>query len=291
MEYYNNGDSEDFMQPMRSLNLGQSKGELVVFILNASLEKKDDKKELTSILLSDLVEDGILNQEDVYAGFAQILSQLPDLAIDVPNVAHDLAKYISRAIMDKALHHGFLNDFNAKSDKAKEAIKQGQVFIQMNNGLDLDTIWGVGGGLRPVKVLSEKIIDLLEEYFVSSDQGEAQKCLGELDVPHFHHELVYNALYFAAERKQREVDLVISLLKALSKNGLLTSQQIHSGFERIFSNANDISLDIPTFHSFLEGFVPKAVSEGLISQDLGNQLPSKGRKRYLSENDGGAVKN
>jgi len=291
MEYFNNGDSEDFMSSIRNWNFGQNKGELIFLILNASLEKKDDKKELASILLADMVDDSILNQEDVYAGFAQILNQLPDLAIDVPNVAHDVGKFMSRAIMDKALHHAFLTDFKPNSEKAKESIKHGQVLIAMNNGLDLDTVWGVGGGLRPVKVLSEKIIDLLEEYFSSSDEAEAQKCLSELAVPHFHHELVYNALYFAAERKQREVDLVLALLKSLSKNGLLTSQQIQSGFERIFVNANDISLDIPTFHSFLESFVPRAVNEGLIPQEFVTQIPSKGRKRYLSENDGGVVKN
>ena len=36
-----------------------------------------------------------------------------------------------------------------------------------------------------------KIVDLLREYICSGDIIEAQRCLLELEVPHFHHELVY----------------------------------------------------------------------------------------------------
>jgi programmed cell death protein 4 len=36
-----------------------------------------------------------------------------------------------------------------------------------------------------------QMVDLLKEYIISGDIGEAQRCLMELEVPHFHHELVY----------------------------------------------------------------------------------------------------
>ena len=55
----------------------------------------------------------------------------------------------------------------------------------------LDNVWGVGGGLRPVKYLIKQIVLLLKEYLCSGDIGEASRCLRELEVPHFHHELVY----------------------------------------------------------------------------------------------------
>lgn len=32
---------------------------------------------------------------------------------------------------------------------------------------------------------------LLKEYLLSGDVLEAERCLQELEVPHFHHELVY----------------------------------------------------------------------------------------------------
>lgn len=35
---------------------------------------------------------------------------------------------------------------------------------------------------------------LLKEYLVSGDVSEAERCLRDLEVPHFHHELVYEVL-------------------------------------------------------------------------------------------------
>ena len=55
----------------------------------------------------------------------------------------------------------------------------------------LDSIWGVGGGQWPVKALTKQMNMILEEYIASSDLQEACRCISDLDVPHFHHEIVY----------------------------------------------------------------------------------------------------
>ena len=76
----------------------------------------------------------------------------------------------------------------------------------------LDSIWGVGGGQWPVKALTKQVNTsscilsmcgvtvlhllyqmnmILEEYIASSDLQEACRCISDLDVPHFHHEIVY----------------------------------------------------------------------------------------------------
>jgi programmed cell death protein 4 len=65
----------------------------------------------------------------------------------------------------------------------------------MKHGLvRLDNVWGVGGGLRPVKYLTRQMALLLQEYLSSGDLQEATRCLLDLEVPHFHHELVYEVL-------------------------------------------------------------------------------------------------
>lgn len=62
----------------------------------------------------------------------------------------------------------------------------------MHNGwAHLDNVWGVSGGLRPVKTITQHMELLLKEYILSRDIIEAQRCISALEVPHFHHELVY----------------------------------------------------------------------------------------------------
>jgi programmed cell death protein 4 len=59
------------------------------------------------------------------------------------------------------------------------------------NWSHLDNVWGVAGGLRPVKNITKQMELLLKEYLLSRDIKEAQRCINVLEVPHFHHELVY----------------------------------------------------------------------------------------------------
>ena len=66
----------------------------------------------------------------------------------------------------------------------------------------LDNVWGVGGGLRPVKYLIKQIVLLLKEYLCSGDIEEASRCLRELEVPHFHHELVYEVCIELTEKNR-----------------------------------------------------------------------------------------
>ena len=70
--------------------------------------------------------------------------------------------------------------------------RKADTLLSMKHGMvRLDNVWGVGGGVRPVKYLVKKIVLLLKEYLCSGDIQEATLCLKELEVPHFHHELVY----------------------------------------------------------------------------------------------------
>lgn len=64
--------------------------------------------------------------------------------------------------------------------------------LSMHKGwTHLDNVWGVAGGLRPVKSITKQMELLLKEYVLSRDLKEAQRCISALEVPHFHHELIY----------------------------------------------------------------------------------------------------
>jgi len=85
----------------------------------------------------------------------------------------------------------------------------------------VETCWGTAiGGFTDTTVLTEKVVhqvnilsaihdlkirELLKEFLSSGDKDEASKCLRELDVPHFHHELVFEAIMIAMESEDENV--------------------------------------------------------------------------------------
>jgi len=88
-----------------------------------------------------------------------------------------------------------------------QALIKAHNLLNIKHGLTrLDNVWGVGGSLRPVQYLVRQMNMLLDEYLCSDDLQEAIRCILELEVPHFHHELVYEV---------RNIFLNINIIKSL----------------------------------------------------------------------------
>lgn len=67
---------------------------------------------------------------------------------------------------------------------------------------------------------------LLKEYLSSGDKEEALRCLNELEVPHFHHELVYEAVVMVLEMSNVMcADMMSSLLQYMGKVMVITPEQ------------------------------------------------------------------
>ena len=129
-----------------------------------------------------------------FLAFDYLLKNLEDLALDTPDAPMILGNFMARAIADDCIPPKFILSYkgNVCSEMAGKALCRADTLLNMKHGLvRLDNVWGVGGGLRPVKYLIKQIILLLKEYLCSGDVDEASRCLRELEVPHFHHELVY----------------------------------------------------------------------------------------------------
>jgi len=155
----------------------------------------------------------------------------------------------------------------------------------------LDNVWGVGGGIRPVKYLVKKIVLLLKEYLCSCDVQEATRCLKDLEVPHFHHELVYEAVVMVIESMHEKTDeAMCKLLQALFRSFVITIEQMRAGFQRVYDQMVDISIDVPQAYSVLERWVLRCRQAGIINDDIVKKMPSRGRKRFVSEGDGGLIK-
>uniref|UniRef100_A0A8D2L8P0 MI domain-containing protein n=1 Tax=Varanus komodoensis TaxID=61221 RepID=A0A8D2L8P0_VARKO len=174
----------------------------------------------------------------------------------------------------------------------RAALDRAAVLLRIKRDVHrLDNVWGVGGGQRPVKRLIKEMNLLLREYLLSGDVSEAERCLRQLEVPHFHHELVYEAVVMVLESSgDTAVTMMVKLLKVLWETGLVTLDQMNRGFQRVYGELGDISLDVPLAHGLLEHLVDLCFEEGVITRQLRDSCPARGRKRFVSEGDGGQIK-
>ncbi|GIY34536.1 hypothetical protein CDAR_554391 [Caerostris darwini] len=206
-----------------------------------------------------------------------------------------LGNFIARAVADDCLPPKFVQNYKGKveCEHARAALVHADALLSMKHGLvRLDNVWGVGGGMRPVKYLINQMHLLLKEYLCSGDSAEACRCIQDLEVPHFHHELVYEALIMVIEdMREKNMDLMCSLLQVLAASVIVTPDQMNRGFFRVYEEMPDICIDVPPAYTVLEKFVTKCHTAGFLTEEVIKKMPSRGRKRFVSEGDGGAVKN
>jgi programmed cell death protein 4 len=293
-EYYDHGDTEEAHLTLEELPWTlEQRHLLVVTAVEAAMDHKPSHREMTSVLLADLYHFTLL--EEHYAkGYDRLLKNVDDLAIDTPAAPTILANFIARSIADDCIPPKFLSNYigQMESDDGAMCLNRAQSLLSMRHGLvRLDAVWGVGGGTRPVKHLVKKMTLLLQEYFSSCDVEEAQRCLVELEVPHFHHELVYEAIVMAVERlDDRSLILITKLLGALQTSVVVTPNQMKEGFNRVYEDMPQISLDVPTAYTVLEKFVKRCLAEKIIPDAVARKMPVRARKRFVSEGDGGRIK-
>lgn len=291
-EYFEHGDTNEVMELLKNLNLGEMKCTVPVLAVSLALEGKASHRELTSRLLSDLCGK-VLTTNDVEKSFDMLLKELPELALDTPGAPHLVGQFIARAVADEILSKTYIESYKGKVDceNARAALGRATVLLSMKRGgLRLDNVWGTGGGQRPVEQLVQEIDMLLKEYQVSGDVGEAERCLRELEVPHFHHELVYKAIVMVLESTgETTVKMILKMLKSLWES-IITVDQMNRGFERVYKEIPDIHLDVPQAYTVMEQFVEQCHQMGIIVKELRDLCPSRGRKRFVSEGDGGRFK-
>jgi programmed cell death protein 4 len=278
---------------LEELNLEENMYQVLVIAVNLAMERKAAARELVSILISDMYGRA-LAEEDIERGFDVLLKSLPDLVLDTPTAATVLGNFVSRAVADDCIPPKFVQTYGATSDcpHIRTAIDHASALLNMKHGLvRLDNVWGVSGGMRPVKYLIRQMQLLLKEYVTSEEMEEAMRCLQEMEVPHFHHEMVYEAVMMAIEdMSDKTMDLICKLLKSLAASAIVTEDQLRNGFLRVFEEMPEICIDVPLAYGVLEKFTAKCVGQGFVTQELIKHMPSRGRKRFVSEGDGGRVK-
>ncbi|XP_042312329.1 programmed cell death protein 4 isoform X2 [Sceloporus undulatus] len=277
-EYFEHGDTNEVAEMLKELNLGEMKYSVPVLAVSLALEGKASHREMTSKLLADLYGT-IFSRQDVEKSFDRLLRDLPELVLDTPRAPQLVGQFIARAVGDGILYSSYIDGYRGTVDcvHARAALDRATVLLSMTKGgKRVDNVWGSGGGQQSVNHLVKEIDMLLKEYLLSGDVSEAERCLQELEVPHFHHELVYEAVVMVLESTgDTNFKMMLDLLKSLWRSAVITTDQMKRGYERIYREIPDINLDVPHSYSVLERFVEECFSAGIISKPLRDLCPSR----------------
>ncbi|XP_055585669.1 programmed cell death protein 4 [Uranotaenia lowii] len=311
LEYYEHGDTHEVSESLDDIMRAERRPLVVKIAVEMAFEHKQSQREMTSVLISDLYGK-IITSRDICKGFDMLLDNLPDLTLDTPEAPHILGNFIARAVADDCIPPKYAYNVDRKlstgdgapeprpaspptvtvSQQARDALTRATTLLSMHQGWGhLDDVWGVGGALRPVQTITRQMTILLQEYLLSRDLLEAQRSIKELEVPHFNHELIYEAIVMTLEALNESTEEAIcALFKSLDDTCIVTPEQMESGFRRVYDDMTDIVLDIPLAYSILDRFVQRCQRAGFLSDAVIKDLPSRGRKRFVSEGDGGRLK-
>lgn len=228
-EYYDHGDTDEVIDSLDDFNFGDRLHLVIVIAITLAMERKSAHREMTSVLISDLYGQ-LVGQKEFELAFDTLLQMLPDLMLDTPNADILLGNFIARAVADDCIPPIYVTRAQETSpDKPmRSAIEQAADLLSTKHGLiNVDRVWGITGGMRPVKYLVKQMHLILEEYLVSNLADDAGACLKDLEVPHFHHEFVYEAIVKAIEdSKEQTIDKICSLIKYLFDSAIITVDQL-----------------------------------------------------------------
>uniref|UniRef100_A0AAV1TW22 MI domain-containing protein n=1 Tax=Peronospora matthiolae TaxID=2874970 RepID=A0AAV1TW22_9STRA len=262
-EYFTNGDAEEVLSSLQELNEPEFQYEVVKRAITMAMDKHDKERELASRLVSTLYLDG-LTAGQVLMGFRRVLLLAGDLQIDIPSAKNMLAIFCARAVVDEILPPSFLEDpfiTRYAPEIAAEAIKK----LSINHATArMEKAWGPGDG-RPVEELKVAIDQLTKEYLLSSDLEEAARCVRELNVPHFHHEVVKRGITNSLEEGgETSSAAMASLLTYLVSHEVVSTGQLLKGFERFKLVLDDVALDIPNATAMFQDIVTRGISDGIL---------------------------
>lgn len=263
-EYFTTGDVELAASDLRDLGLDEYHHYFIKKLISMAMDRHAKEKEMASVLLSALYAD-VISASQIRQGFIILLKSTEDLAVDVLDAVEVLALFVARAVVDDILPPAFLNrakEVLAENSKGLQVVEIAEKsYLSAPHHAELvERKWG-GSTHLTVEEVKKKISDLLREYIESGDTAEACRCIRELGVSFFHHEVVKRAVTLAMETPATQ-PLIFKLLNEAAEEGLISSSQMIKGFSRLAESLDDLTLDIPSAKSTFQQLVPKAISEG-----------------------------
>ncbi|XP_034576552.1 MA3 DOMAIN-CONTAINING TRANSLATION REGULATORY FACTOR 2 [Setaria viridis] len=290
-EYFSTDDVAATANELRELRVPCYHYYFVKKLVSVAMDRHDREKEMAAVLLSSLYGD-VVDRPQLYKGFCKLTESCDDLSVDTPDAVDILAVFVARAIVDDMLPPAFLAKQGAclpggcKGAEVLRRAEKSYLSVPHHGEIVLQR-WG-GSKRITVEEAKAKISDILEEYLAAGDRSEALRCIRDLKIPFFHHDVVKRALILAVERGGAAEGHILDLLKSASEEGVINESQITKGFDRLIDSVDDLVLDVPNARCLLKSVIHKASSEGWLCASCLKSLPPEPKK--TSEVDDAAVR-
>lgn len=273
-EYFECEDVAECQRSVTELNAPFFHFELVKRAMTMSMDKRDRERELTSKLLSALYGK-TLTMEQIGKGFERLFELYTELVKDIPDAVKLIAQFLARAVVDEVLPPSFLSDPLVERI-GKEVIEKAKVLLSMKHGTArLEHVWGPGASPASVEELKKAVAMLVQEFLLSGDKEEAARCVHELGVPHFHHEVVKRTIVLAMDKDDAKQAQASELLALLYIRGQVSQAQLVQGFARVRDNLSDLSLDAPTAPAVFAAFVSRGQGAEFLPADFSAAAPPR----------------
>lgn len=115
LEYFENGDTHEAALSIGDTITANRRDILVQLAIEIAMDHKPSHREMTSVLISDLFGH-VINEHDIAKAFENLLANLPDLILDIPDAPTVLGNFIARAIADDCIPPKFLTTAKEKSN-------------------------------------------------------------------------------------------------------------------------------------------------------------------------------
>jgi len=239
--------------------------EFVKRTLIFGIEHKAYERELISQLLSGAYT--IFQSREMPDGFELLLDRLLDLVLDVPDAVDVLGKFIARAVFDEILPPVFLKEAKVSNDKASMALSLAHELYEKDRKR-LAHIWGPGD-LSSVRRLRKEVDALLREYLENKDIKDASSAVNSLNARSFNSQIIRQALTLALEANSPSARQdIVNLTASLHKSAIVSTYDVHHGFELTWRKIADIKLDVPNAEEMLKELTQKVKELKLLPADF-----------------------
>ena len=245
MEYFDSADQSEVECQLNQCGDPGLHSIFVKMLIQMAMDRNDREREMASSLLNDLVQGSVVSEEQLSLGFKKLLSSVEDMTLDIPDAPRFLTLFIGRAIVDEAVPPSFLSHSEQLKENSLgiDIIHAARKLLAAKHSAERFTnCWHGYSPKETSEVLTKAFKTMIQEYMVSKNFNELLKCLRDVGMPHYHHEIVYQCILHMLEDPTTQ-ESIHELLAKLFICGEINVTQVSIAYDRLQDDGDDLELD------------------------------------------------